>query len=127
MICGRANKSGQPSRKARWVPLLWGQLLDPLDFLGLQTEIEDFEIGAHVVRAGGPRQRHHPDVESKSEDDLADGSAVAPGDPDQFRMRQCILVGGEQGEALVDQSIGGTEFSDATIPALDSVAAVLDE
>ena len=50
------------------------QTLDSLDFFGLQTKIEDVEIGPHVVGVGGAGQRDHADVEGKAEDNLADGS-----------------------------------------------------
>ena len=88
-----------------------GQALDPLDFFGLQAEIEDFEIGPHVVGVGGPGQGHHADVEGEPEDDLADGPAVAFGDPGQFGAGQRLAVGGQQREALVDQPVGGAELA----------------
>ena len=38
------------------------QMLDPLDLFGLQVEIEDFQVGFHVGRVGGPRQQIPPSI-----------------------------------------------------------------
>ena len=46
------------------------QPLDPLDFFGLQAEVEDVEVGPHVAGVGGAGQGHHADVEGEPEDDL---------------------------------------------------------
>jgi hypothetical protein len=50
---------GPPLRASadRRVTSWWGQTLEPPDFFGLQTEIEDFEIGLHVGGVGGTGQR----------------------------------------------------------------------
>ena len=76
---------------------------------------------------GGASQGHHPYFEGEPEDNLADTPAVALGDPDQFGVGQNLAVGGQQGEALVGQPIGGAELPDATVPALGGVTPVLDE
>src|ERR1700686_3770579 len=41
------------------------QTVDPLDFFGLQTELEYIEIRPHVVGVGGPGQNHHADVDGE--------------------------------------------------------------
>ena len=53
--------------------------LDDHHFLGLQTEIEDIEIFAHVPGVGGPGKGHHADIDGEPENDLADGPTVAFG------------------------------------------------
>jgi hypothetical protein len=80
-------------------------VLDPFDLLGVQVEIEDFQVGFHVGRVGGAGQGNHAEVESEAKNDLALGSAVALGDVNQFGAEQQLAVGGEQGKALVGQSV----------------------
>src|SRR5436305_13808612 len=58
---------------------------------------------------------------------LGEVPAVAPGDPGQLGAGERRAVGGQQGEALVDQPVGGAELPDAAVPAPGAVAAVLDE
>src|SRR5439155_6999125 len=65
--------------------------------------------------------------EGEAKDDLGGRATVAAGDVEQFGMGQRRAVGGQQGEALIDQVMGGAEFSDAAIPASDGIAAVLDK
>lgn len=72
-----------------------GQMLDPLHFVGLQSEIEDIEIRSHVIGVGGSGQRQDSDIESESKNNLADGSTVAFGDSDQFGMSHHVVVGGQ--------------------------------
>src|SRR5690349_15637145 len=98
-----------------------------LDFPGLQAELEDPEVGPHVAGVGGNGQEHHANLQGEPENGLADGPAVTLGDPGQFGAGQGFAVGGQQGEALVDQPVGGEELPDATVPAPGGVAAVLDE
>src|SRR5205823_480490 len=56
------------------------QTLDRPDFFGIEMEIEDRQIGPHVLGVGGPGERQHADVHSETEDDLAWAAAVMPGD-----------------------------------------------
>jgi hypothetical protein len=72
------------------------QPLDLLDFPRIEVESEDLEVGPHVLGVGRARQRDHADVEGEPEDDLADGAAVALGDPGQLGAGQRRAVGGEQ-------------------------------
>jgi len=80
-------------------------VFNPLDFFGLQVEIEDFQVGFHVGRVGGAGQGNHAQVESEPKNDLARSSAVALGDLSQFGAEHQLAVGGEQGKALIDQSV----------------------
>ena len=84
-------------------------------------EIEDLQVGPHVGGVAGPSQRHHADVDREPEHNLADRSTVAFGDPRQFGTGQHLAIGSEQREALVNQSVGGAEIPDATIPAADGM------
>ena len=69
--------------------------LDSLDFFGFQVEIEDAQVGPHVVRVGGSGQSHHADIEGESKDHLTHRPPMARGDLDQCGMGQCIAVGGQ--------------------------------
>src|ERR1051325_8415519 len=80
-----------------------------------------------MVRVGGSGQRHHADIESEPEHDLADRSAVASGDPGHYGMGQHLAIGREQREALVDQPIDSAELPDAPVPAAHGIATVLNE
>jgi hypothetical protein len=104
-----------------------GQPLDPLDFLGVQVEIEDIEVVPHVAGVGGPGQGHHAHVEGEPEDDLGDGPVAVSCDAGQLGTGQRLAVGGQQREALVDQPVGGAERADVAVPSPGGVAPVLDE
>src|SRR5262245_56566758 len=62
----------QPERalsRRPWIPASRpGQPFDVFDLFGLQVEVEDFEILAHVGGVGGAGQGHHADVEGEAED-----------------------------------------------------------
>ncbi len=75
----------------------------------------------------GGGQGHPADVEGEPEDDLADGATVTCGDPDHLGASHCLAVGCQQGEALVDNAVGGAEGTDAAVPAPGGVTPVLDE
>jgi hypothetical protein len=77
-------RDGPPPSSERSAASGRRQTFDPLDFFGCQAEIEDLEIGPHVVGVGRAGQGQHADVDGESENDLADGPAVAFGDPGQF-------------------------------------------
>src|SRR5207249_5217007 len=69
----------------------------------------------------------HPGVEREPKDNLSDGPAVPCRDSGQFGAAQYPPVRGQEGEALVDQSVLGAERPDAPVPAPGGVAPVLDE
>ena len=94
---------------------------------GIQAEIEDFEVGPHVAGVGGAGQGYHAHVEGEPEDDLADGPAMTFGDAGQLGTGQHSAIGGQQREALIDQSVRGAELPNVTVPAPLGVAPVLDE
>src|SRR5579875_454593 len=94
-----------------------GQTLNSLDFLRFEVEIEHVQIHPHVIRVRGPGQRHHADIESEPENNLADRSAVALGNASQLRMGQDRTVRGEEGKTLINEAIGGTERAYIPIPA----------
>ena len=79
--------------------------------------MEHVKIRSHVVRVRGPRQRHHADLKSEPEHNLADRAAVALGNPSQLGMAQHLAVRGKEGKALVNQPVGRAELSHATFPA----------
>src|SRR5260370_3765971 len=109
------------------MPSRGAQTLDPFQFVGFQAKVESLEIGPHVVGVGGAGQGRHADLKGEPENNLADGPAVAFGDPDQFGTGQRLAIGGEQREALVDQSVGGAELPDLKIPTPNGVASVLND
>ena len=104
------------------------EMFDLGELVGLEMEIEDVEVGPHVVGARGAGEGEHADIECESEGDLGDGSAVAFGDQGDLRTGQeRSAVGCQQGEPLVDNSTGGTELPDVAVPGVDGIAAVLDK
>src|SRR4029078_9602639 len=101
------------------------QALDHLDLSRLQLEIEDREIGPHVVGVRGSGQDDHADLQGEAEDHLRDGPAVSLGDPGHFGTGHHSAIGGQEREALIDQAIGVAKLPDIAIPAADRVAPVL--
>ena len=75
----------------------------------------------------GAGQGDHAHVEGEPKDDLADGPAVAISDADQLGMGQHFAIGGQEREALIEQSIRGAELPNVAVPALLGVAPVLDK
>ena len=90
-------------------------------------EVEDVEIRLHVVGVGGAGEGEDAEVEGEAEGDLGDGAIVAGGDFDELWGREGFAVGGEEGEALVDDVVGIAELANRSPPAVHCEAAVLYE
>jgi hypothetical protein len=58
--------------------LIDAQVFNELDFRRFKAKAKDIEVRAHVVDAGRPRQRGHPDVDRKSKYNLAGAAIIAP-------------------------------------------------
>src|SRR5512143_519133 len=101
--------------------------LDGRELLGVEREVVDREILAHVHRAAGSGEREHADLAREPEDDLRRRLAVARGDRTDAPVYGDVAVRREQRERLVDDAVLGAHRADRAIPAALGVAAVLYE
>ncbi len=111
MIALAANCHRTSASKGTHIPTL-----DPRDLCGLQTKVEDIQVRLHVLGVGGSRQWNHADLDREPEDDLRDGVPVTGCDLGHLRSGQCLAIGGQQREALVDHVVGLAKLLDLAIP-----------
>ena len=69
-----ATSSFRRSKRLAWPSTR--QPLDSFDFLGIQAEIKDLQVGPHVVDVSGAGQGDHAHVEGEPKDDLADSPSI---------------------------------------------------
>ena len=74
------------------------------------SEIDCCQVLLHVGPVGGPGERHHADGKGEAEHHLRDGGAQPAGDRRHGRSAQLALVGGQQGEPLVDDAALATDL-----------------
>jgi hypothetical protein len=72
-------------------------------------------------------ERYHADGKGEAEHHLRDGGAQPAGDGRGGRSAQLALVGGQQGESLVDDAALPTDLTDLLVPPGPDVAAVLHQ
>ena len=126
-VDGSHHRAAAGGERGRGVASGGDKRLDDCHFLGLQTEIEDIEIFAHVLGVGGPGKGHHADIDGEPKNDLADGATVAFGHSNQFAVGRHLTICREQRETLIDHSVGGTELADTAVPTPGGVTSVLNE
>ena len=79
------------------------------------SEIDCCQVLLHVGPVGGPGERHHADGKGEAEHHLRDGGAQPAGDRRHGRSAQLALVGGQQGEPLVDDAALATDPTDRLV------------
>jgi hypothetical protein len=125
-VSGNARAPAQGGNDRRFASR-GDERLDHRHIRGLESEIEDVEIFAHMRGVGGPGKGQYADIEGEPENDLADGPTVAFGHSNHFVVCRHVAVGRQQRETLIDRPVSGTELADAAIPTPGGVTSVLNE